>query len=117
MVDFKLTDDGDLELQAFGERSQEDIWGRAYPVICQTMLNTPRDSEGELIESGKEMIRKAVQAEKERLTGKKKRKLADTELGRSVQSQMDAPAALVNRYVKQIAAEVLKKSPTSGRKQ
>jgi hypothetical protein len=34
-----------------------------------------------------------------------------------VQSQMDAPAALVNRYVKQIAAEVLKKSPTSGRKQ
>jgi len=26
MVDFKLTDDGDLELQAFGERSQEDIW-------------------------------------------------------------------------------------------
>jgi hypothetical protein len=63
------------------------------------------------------MIRKAVQTERNRITGKKKRKLADTELGKSVQSQMGAPAALVNRYIKQIATEVLKKSPTSGRKQ
>jgi hypothetical protein len=63
------------------------------------------------------MIRKAVKVEKNRLTGKKKPKLADTELGKSVQSQMGAPAALVNRYIKQIATEVLKKSPTSGRKQ
>jgi len=39
------------------------------------------------------------------------------EAGKSVQSQTGAPAALVNRYIKQIATEVLKKSPTSGRKQ
>ncbi len=117
MVDFRLTDDGELELQGFGERFLDDIWDRAYPVLSQTRLNAPTNSAGELTPPGKEMIRKAVQAEKQRLIGKKKRKLADTELGKSVQSQMGAPAALVNRYVKQIATEVLKKSLTSGRKQ
>ena len=116
MADFKLTDDGELELQAFGERSQDDIWNRAYPVLAQARLKAPRDSEGELTESGKDVIRKAVGAEKERLTDKKP-KLPDTELGRSLQSQTDAPAALVNRYVKQVATEALKRSPTSGRKQ
>lgn len=117
MVDFKLSNDGELELQAFGEDSLNDIWERAYPVLSQTRLNAPTNSAGELTSSGKEMICNAVQAEKQRLTGKKKRKFADTELGKSVQSQMGAPAILVNRYVKQVATEVLKKSPTSGRKQ
>ena len=63
------------------------------------------------------MILQAVTAERQRLIGKKKRKLADTEAGKSVQRQMGAPAALVNRYVKQVATELLKSSPTSGRKQ
>jgi len=56
-------------------------------------------------------------AELRRVRGKKKAKLADTELGKSLQGQMGAPAALVNRYVKQVATEMLKKSPASGRKQ
>jgi hypothetical protein len=46
--------------------------------------------------TGKEMIRKAVQQEKERLAGKKRLKSADTELGKSIQKQTGAPAALVN---------------------
>jgi hypothetical protein len=116
MVDFGLTDNGELELQAFGERVLDDIWERAYPVLSQTRLNAPTDSAGELTLSGKEMIREAVRAERQQLGGKIKRKLADTEIGKSLQSQMGAPAALVNRYVKQVATEMLKKSPTTGRK-
>jgi hypothetical protein len=116
MVDFGLTDNGELELQAFGERVLDDIWERAYPVLSQTRLNAPTDSAGELTLSGKEMIREAVRAERQKLGGKRKRKLADTEIGKSLQSQMGAPAALVNRYVKQAATEMLKKSPTTGRK-
>jgi hypothetical protein len=45
-----------------------------------------------------------------------KRKLADTELGKSMQRQMGALAVLVDRYIKQAASELLKKTPTSGRK-
>jgi hypothetical protein len=59
------------------------------------------------------LVRKAVAAERQRLTGKKKRKVADTEAGKAVQSQMGAPTVLVNRLVKQAATEVLKRSPNS----
>jgi len=111
MVDFRLTDRGELELQEFGEGVLDEIWERAYPVLSQARLDV------ELTPSGEEMIRSAVKAEKQRLSGKKKRKLADTEIGKALQGQMGAPAALANRYVKQVATELLKRSPGSGRKQ
>ena len=111
MVDFRLTDRGELELQEFGEGVLDEIWERAYPVLSRAKL------DAELKPSGEEMIRSAVRAEKQRLSGKKKRKLADTEIGKTLQGQMGAPAALANRYVKQVATEMLKKSPSSGRKQ
>ena len=47
----------------------------------------PTNAAGEPTPSGKEMIRRAVTAERQRLTGKKKRKLAATEAGKSVQRQ------------------------------
>jgi hypothetical protein len=116
MVDFRLTNDGNLEFNAFGERVLNDIWERAYPVLSQTRLAVPTDDAGELTPDGEERIREAVQAERQRLHGKRKRKLADTELGKSLQQQMGAPAVLANRYVRQAASDVLKKSPTDGRK-
>jgi hypothetical protein len=42
MVDFKLTDDGELALSEFGERSQSDILERAYPVLSQSRRDAPR---------------------------------------------------------------------------
>ena len=68
-------------------------------------------------QTGKKMIRKAVQQEKERLMRKKRVKPADTELGKSIQKQIGAPAALVNRYVKRRATQILEHSSTTGRKQ
>ena len=117
MLDFRLTDDGELEFQEFGEGCLEDIWDRAYPVLSEAKRNSPANRAGEITARGKDTIRKAVQSEKQRLVGKKTSKAADTELGKSVQAQLGASAVLVNRYVKQAAAEVLKKTPTSGRKQ
>src|SRR5882724_1439212 len=76
MVDFRLTESGELELQAFGESTLNDIWERAYPVL----------SEARLDESDGKAIRKAVRAEKQRVVGKKKSKLADTEMGKALQS-------------------------------
>ena len=116
MVGFRLTDDGELDFHAFGECVLDDIWERAYPVLAQTRLTAPTDDAGELTLTGQETIREAVRAERKRLRAKRKRKLADTELGKSIQREMDAPAVLVNRYVKQAASEMLKKSPTGGRK-
>jgi hypothetical protein len=69
-----------------------------------------------LTPSGKKMIREAVQVEKRRLLGKIKGKLAETERGKSIQRELGASAALANRYVKRAATEILRKSPTTGRK-
>jgi hypothetical protein len=117
MVDFGLNSDGELELHEFGDHVLDDIWERAYPVLFQARLEARTDGAGEPTESGKAKIREAVRAERERLNGKRKPKLADTETGKSLQRQTDAPAALVNRLVKRVAAEVLKKTPETGRKQ
>lgn len=106
MVDFSLTDDGELELQAFGESVLNDIWERAYPLLSQARLDT----------SDEKTIGNAVRAEKERLVGKRKPKLADTEMGKTLQSQMGSSAALANRQVKRAASDLLKKLPGSGRK-
>ena len=117
MLDFSLTDDGELVFQEFGEGCLEDIWDRAYPVLSEAKRNALANGAGEITARGKDTLRNAVQTEKQRLVGKKTGKAADTELGKSVQSRLGAPAVLVNRYVKQAAADVLKKTPTSGRKQ
>ncbi len=117
MVDFRLTNKGELELKAFGEGLENTIWDKAYPVLNEAQGEALKLS-GEAQKSTRDqLIKKAVAQEKTRLFGKKKHKDADTELGKSVQAQTGAPAAMVNRYVKDRATEMLKESPTTGRKQ
>jgi hypothetical protein len=117
MVDFRLAEDGSLELQAFGERTWDHIFDKAYPLLSAARQKVPTNHLGEATPDGAEMIRQAVKAETRRLDGKKKPKLADTELGRSMQKCLGAPAVLVNRAVKNAASETLKKLPISGHKQ
>ncbi len=116
MVDFRLNARGELQLREFGEALNDHIWEKAFPLISEA--RQPALSGGdEPTSAGKEMIRKAVQQEKKRLVGKKRLKVADTELGKSIQSQIGAPAALVNRHVRRRATEVLEQLPSTGRKQ
>ena len=117
MLDFSLTDDGELVFQEFGEGCLEDLWDRAYPV-SQRPNGTHRPTEP--VKSRREGRMRFVtpfRPRNKRLVGTKAGKAADTELGKSVQARPGASAVLVNRYVKQAAAEVLKKTPTSSRKQ
>lgn len=116
MVDFHLNDEGELELHAFGEVLNDHIGEKAFPLLTEARKRALADGD-EPTRAGKEMIRKAVQQEKERLRGKKRVKVADTELGKSIQRRTGAPAALVNRYVKRSATKVLEHSSTTGPKQ
>jgi hypothetical protein len=116
MVDFRLNAEGDLELQAIGEALQDYIWEKAFPFLAEARGAALADGD-EPTNTGKEVVRKAVQKEKQRLAGKKHLKTADTELGKSIQRQTGAPAALVNRYVKRRATQLLEHAPTTGRKQ
>jgi hypothetical protein len=116
MVYFRLNADGELELQDFGEALREHIEEKAFPLLTEARRAAWADGD-EPSEDGKETIRKAVEQEKQRLAGKKHVKAADTELGKSIQEQIGAPAALVNRYVKRRATQVLERSSTTERKQ
>jgi hypothetical protein len=113
MVDFRLTDRGELGFQSFGEDCQNEIWERAYPILAKALDDAPINVAGEPTPAGKSSIRKAVEVERERLIDKKVPKLADTELGRTIQKQLGAPAAMIDRRVKAVATEFLTKSPIS----
>jgi hypothetical protein len=63
------------------------------------------------------MMRKAVQTEKSRPIRIKKRKSVETEISKYIQKQFGAPAAMINRYVKDAASDQLAKMPSQGRKQ
>ena len=116
MVDFRLNAERDLKLQAIGEALQDYIWEKAFPLLAEARGAALADGD-EPTNAGKEVIRKAVQKEKQRLAGKRRLKTADTELGKSIQRQTGAPAALVNRYVKRRATQLLEHSPTTGHNQ
>jgi hypothetical protein len=53
MLDFRLTDDGELVFQGFGEDCQAEIMQRAYPVVAAALADVPRISAGVPTAKGK----------------------------------------------------------------
>ena len=117
MVDFRLNDTGDLQLEAFGEECLETIWQHAYPILARAREDAPVDEAGEPTAEGEAMIRLAVQQERNRRIRPTAQPKAETEIGRQVQEQLGASATLVNRQVKAIVSKVLDAIPIIGRKQ
>ena len=109
MFDFRLSDEGDIELAEISERTYELIMEKCYPVLDETLGTTELDERGsEHSQKGREEIRKAVQAERTRLwASQPPPKEADTELGRRIQQQTGAPSVMVNRIVRRMAREIL----------
>lgn len=65
---------------------------------------------------GKRLVATAVEAEKKSPL-RKKPKVDDTELGKSLQQQLGASGVLVNRRMEDVATRVLERLPSSGREQ
>ena len=67
--------------------------------------------------AAREKIRKAVEHERTRLWDKPlRRKLAETELGREYQKQMDCPSVIANRVVRARAKNILRSKEGEGGK-
>ena len=108
MVHFELTDEGKLQFQSFGELAESAIFEKAYPLL-EDLLHSDRLSDAaEPTERDLALIRATVAKERKRLQGKKRRRLAQTEIGRRIAKEMDAPAALMDNIVRQVAEETLK---------
>ena len=118
MFDFRLSDEGDIELAQIGEHANEIIMEKCYPVLDETLGTAELDDQGhEHTQKGYEAIRKAVECERTRLwDNQPPPKEADTELGRDIQRQTDAPSVMVNRIVGRMAKRVLRSEAGEGEK-
>jgi hypothetical protein len=98
LVDFRLTDDGHLELNQFGESTLDEIMEKAFPELERMKSDDPA------------IISQAVELERTRLSGKKKKtKEAKTGIGQRLQKQFGAAAVVADRAVERQAKEILKK--------
>ena len=103
MVHFVLTDDGDFELQEWGEETAELIMKRAYPLLDEARISSFDKSDAERTE----IIRCAVAKERERVV-EKRVKTPKTLLGQNLKGMMDAPTRKIDRIVDDESAKRLK---------
>jgi len=103
MVHFVLTDDGDFELQGWGEETGELIMKRAYPVLDEARMSSLDKSDTERTD----IIRRAVVKERDRVV-EKRVKTPKTLLGQNLKGMMDAPTRKIDRIVDEEAAKRLK---------
>jgi hypothetical protein len=87
MVHFALSNGGKLELQCFGEATEEAIFEIAYPVLGKALVDAPEEANtGVLTPEGEKLIREAVRKERERVR-EKKAKEPQTELRRKINAK------------------------------
>jgi len=109
MVHFRLTDEGMIELEDFGEEFGEHIRERVHPVLGGLGISPCDASQAEKVK-----IKAAVQQEREWLKARPAPD-PDTELGKKIKSQLDLPTAVVNWHVRSVAKEVLPDTKPKGR--
>src|SRR5215469_9903692 len=103
MVHFVLTDDGDFELQGWGEETGDLIMKRAYPVLDEACMSSLDKSDTERTD----IIRRAVLKERDRVV-EKRVKTPKTLLGENLKGMMDAPTRKIDRIVDEETAKRLK---------
>ena len=106
LVDFRLANDGSLELSQFGGGTYDEIMKKAFPELDKTFMSDELHGLNEHSQAYKSAIRTAVASERKRLWGKKKNlKEAKTELGKRLQKELGAAAVIVDRAIEKEEAE------------
>jgi hypothetical protein len=108
MVHFELTSEGKLQFHSFGELLQDTIFEKAYPLLNDLLHSDKLRDAAQPTKRDLALIRATVAKERKRLQGKRRRRLAQTGVGRAVAKEMDAPASLMDSIVRQVAREKLK---------
>ena len=119
MVDFRLNDEGDLELAEFGESCRDAILEKAYARLIEAMTISPVTASGRSTAERKAIVPIAVQEERTRPLTLKATRLPQpaTEADRTLQKKMGASAGYANRAVEEMATNILEMAPENGPKQ
>ncbi len=118
MFDFRLSDEGDMELVDIGGSTRDGILETCYPHLNDALATAECDETGrDYSRKGREQIREAVELERTRMWDTQPAaKEAETDLGREIQKQTGAASVVVNRIVQEAAKKRLKSREGEGRK-
>jgi len=109
MAHFRLTDEGIVELEGFGEVFGDHVRERVHPILGELDVS-PFDAAPE----DEARIKAAVELERGWLKATPAPE-PDTELGKRIKAQMDLPTSVINRRIRASAREVLKKAKPKGK--
>ena len=107
-IHFRLTDEGQLELQSLGEETESGIWNFCYPVL-DGVLTDKAPEQWSTIE--REAVRQAVRQERDWVSPADVPE-PETALGRDIKAKLGASTALVDEIVRQESKETLRKLKT-----
>jgi hypothetical protein len=109
MVHFRLSDEGTVELEGFGEAFGDYVRERVHPILGELNVS-PYDAGPEDMPR----IKDAVELERCRRKAKPTPE-PDTELGKRIKAEMDLPTSVINRHVKESATDLLQKIRPKGK--
>ena len=104
-IHFRLTDEGQLELQSFGEETESEVWNFCYPVLDGVLTDKAPEQWSA---TEREAVHQAVRQERDRVSPADVPE-PETELGRDIKKQMGASTAVVDEIVRQEGEETLRK--------
>ena len=119
LIDFRLNDRGEIELNHFGEETRDLIYQTCYPELDELLYSdrVERDDGGEYSPESEALIREAVERERERLAeNQPEGPDAETEAGRELQRQLGTAGPVADHYVRQLARWILKSKTGEGGK-
>ncbi|MCH8018047.1 MAG: hypothetical protein IH917_15645, partial [Acidobacteria bacterium] len=114
MVHFHLDDDGTLQIEEFGEGTENTIW-KDYPILDETLDRIFQETKGEpLTREDMQVIGEAVSKERERVKPKGVQQ-PETNLGQEIKKATDAPTRMIESEIKKKAMEKLKEFKPKGK--
>jgi len=117
MVHFTLADDGEIELELFGQLLDEEIMEFGYPLLSKALRETYEfddHNHSEEANQARENVRQAVLKERERVTARES-KQPRTLIGQRLKKEIDAPTSKIDQIVESVAKEALKKLTRKGK--
>jgi hypothetical protein len=117
MADFRLSDDGEIDLTQLSGETHEVVWDTCYSALRDLLASDEAtDIEGGDKSGVRERVRKAVERERTRLWDDQPVDEPATEIGRRIAEQMGTSAVVADYYVQGVAKQILEFDDDEDRK-
>ena len=117
LVDFRLNNEGRLELAELGEATENAIMKTAFPDLEEKLISDELLALKPESPQYRKKVREAVEWERKRLWDKQREKKVrepKTELGKHLKKSTGAASALVDQLVDETAEEILDETDVEG---